>query len=1639
MLKQWAGCVQLDSAETVLIHALIDVAVKNFDDKRFYDLDRQRQLSWRDMLFCVARFYRYLHLAQIERGQTVVTIAQNRWELLAIEFACQIKGVVFTPLYEKYPTQMIGHCLDVAKPAVMVVAGRDQYQQLSQCSQMAGLEHLVVLDNKSAELAAAYGRNEGQLIDFAIIDGELAADQAFALNDEALSDELLQAIEQDLQQAKPEQPFCLMFTSGSSGKPKGVLLAQSNILSQQQALAEVWQFDGPQSFLSYLPWHHSFGGLFEKYTALFSRAVLNIDNSRGVDIALLFKNMAEIKPTRFFSVPKLLTIVANEMKCSSAFKSAVAPGLQMIFSAASKLPDELNRFYSQLAINVVEGWGLTETSPCITITSSDSKLAQGVGSPLPKIEIKADEDTQEISVKGPNVMLGYYGDPQATERCFDGSWFKTGDIGKIIDNELQLLGRMDGVKKLSNGEKVSSFAIEQSLLDKSPMISHAAIVIENRPYATALVFINPEACEQVFGEHQSIGNCPKLNAHLTELLQQYNADVDDASHQLLALAVTDIPLSVAKGEVTPSFKISQATVLHNYHDICNVLYDPDVTFDGQNAYHGFIKVDTLEQSIPQAQPLAANRLDKAGFAEVVGRIGGLDDNALDWRSSLHDLGYNSMAIVQLATSLSRALGQKVSEIDLYSSHSVEHLWQLIGQRFAACDTSGDSAGNKVMGTTDKPSVSIIGYAGQFPDAPDCQSLWANLLAQKSAVSDVPGNRPFMDSLRPLFKDGGTSLKGAFIDDVTQFNCEFFHISPKEASQMDPQHRLFLNTTYEAIEQANLDMETIKGSNTGVFVGISQNGYRELMREHQLQHGIDALPTTAVNNQNSVIANRLSYYLDLKGPSFCVDTLCSSSLVALHQARLSIENGECEMAIVAGVHLQLDVTHFAELNRLEVLSKDGVCRPFDASANGTVLGEGVGVVILKRQDLAEADDNRQWATLMGSSVYHGGRSNGITAPDPVSQQRLVEQCWAQAGISGEQLGYIETHGTGTKLGDQVELAGLSACIGEQQMTTPCYLGAIKANIGHLEAAAGIAGLIKLLMIGQHRTIVPATHYNKLNERIQLPQGRLHIPTEALPLAPEKTCLGISSFGMGGTGAHVVIKSIADNPADVPLMAAVAMPLVVSGVDQEHLQSVAGQMIRFVEQGCQDQSFNLAGLCAGSVRRSRLNCAVVLVVKSAACALERLAQVAEGQLRGYHYETPDEPPTVLVFAGQGTQSAAMAAELYHNTPRFAHWIDKIHQMCLDACQQAEQPGVDIKSLLLDENSSQDINSTEYAQVALFAFEYALYQSIKPALGKIDMMIGHSLGELVAACVAGVFALEDGIKIVLKRAQLMGNSDPHGAMLMCRCPVSTLKPMLGCAPYDQLAVAVENADNNIVLSGLQSILLQFKDELEEASIKARFIRTNRAFHSPLMSEAAAAFEQFLQQFDLQSAAIPIISNLTARPETECFATPLYWQRQMLGKVSFAQSLAQLQPVPGLKLLELGPMEFLESLLPESLLDHQAAVYSPAYSAGSLNYPDILKVLAQDLRPAARHLWMQLYGEGSSVPSTLPVRKLPTKAHWYGSHQAPFDAQPEPEVITAGPDAMPVVVTPAHEQDLIHLMQQQINCMNTIFTAQSDVIKGL
>ena len=789
-------------------------------------------------------------------------------------------------------------------------------------------------------------------------------------------------------------------------------------------------------------------------------------------------------------------------------------------------------------------------------------------------------------------------------------------------------------------------------------------------------------------------------------------------------------------------------------------------------------------------------------------------------------------------------------------------------------------------------IAIVGMGCRFPKgANDPEAFWQLLQNGVDAITEIPSDRWDIDSYydpNPETSGKIYTRSGGFLQEVDQFDTQFFGITPREAVSLDPQQRLLLEVSWEALENAGVAADQLAGSRTGIFVGIGQNDYARL-------HSGDPTSISAYDGTGNgfcFASGRLSYVLGLQGPNVAIDTACSSSLVALHMACQSLRAGECNLALAGGVQLILSPIVAIFLSRTHALAPDGRCKTFDASANGFGRGEGCGVLVLKRLSDAVADKDNILALVRGSAINHDGPSSGLTVPNGLAQQALIQDALKNAKVEPSEVSYVEAHGTGTSLGDPIEVRALEAVLCEgRSKEQPLILSSVKTNIGHLEAAAGVAGLIKVILALKNQEIPPHLHFKQPNPYINWNDLPVVVPTEKTPWpSGEKPRIaGISSFSISGTNAHVLIEEAQVPP--VPAAAEVERPLhllTLSAKTNEALVQLAGRYENYLVA---NPTLPIENVCfSANTGRSHFNYRLGVVASSTIELREKLTSftsgqevsgVYSGQVRG-----SNQPQIAFLFTGQGSQYVDMGRQLYETQPIFRQTLDLANEILRPYLEKPllevlypSNPG---------ENSDNLLNETAYTQPALFAVEYALFKLWESWGIKPDAVMGHSVGEYVAACVAGVFSLEDGLKLIAERGRLMQALPQDGEMVSVLA--SEAQVIAAIQPYGkEVAIAAINGAKSTVISGKRQAVEAIRKEFEAQGVKSINLQVSHAFHSPLMEPMLAAFKQVAANVTYLKPQISLISNVTGTATAE-IGTPEYWCQHVLQPVRFAESIKAL-----------------------------------------------------------------------------------------------------------------------------------------------------
>jgi acyl transferase domain-containing protein len=876
-------------------------------------------------------------------------------------------------------------------------------------------------------------------------------------------------------------------------------------------------------------------------------------------------------------------------------------------------------------------------------------------------------------------------------------------------------------------------------------------------------------------------------------------------------------------------------------------------------------------------------------------------------------------------------------------------------------------------------IAVIGIGCRFPGAPNPEAFWQLLYNGVDAVTEVPSERwdinAFYDA-DPVAQGKMNTRWGGFLDQIAQFDPGFFGISPRETERMDPQQRLVLEVAWEALENAGLVPQDLAGSQTGVFLGISNSDYNRLIyRDLSTIEAYNATGTSLC-----IAANRLSYLLDLRGPSLAVDTACSSSLVAIHYACQSLEQQESHLCLVGGVSLIVSPEGTITFSQARMMAADGRCKTFDASADGYVRGEGCGIVVLKRLVDARRDQDQILAVIQGSAVNQDGLSNGLTAPNGPSQQAVIRQALNHAGVSPHQISYVEAHGTGTALGDPIEFKSLkSVLMPGRSLEQSCWLGSVKTNIGHLESAAGIAGFIKVVLALQHRQIPPHLHLTQLNPYIKLEDTSFSIPTELQPwtvAGGDRRLAGISSFGFGGTNCHVIVgEDSAPSEATEAAQPPVHL-LTLRAKSDKALQEMAKKHAVFLAA---HPEVSLGDLCfTANTARSLFAHRLAIAAATSEQLQESLAAFEIGDpvlgLARGTVQRPKHRKIVFLFTGQGSQYPGMGRQLYDTQPVFRQVLDRCDQLLRPYLEQSL-----LSILYPDSETDALLHQTQYTQPAIFALEYALAElwrswGIRPAA-----VLGHSIGEYVAACVAGVFSLEEGLKLIAQRGALMQSLPGNGRMAAVMANEDQIIPVI--APYQgKVAIATINGPGNTVIAGLEPQVQEVLQSLQTRGIAAKPLTVSHAFHSPLMEPILDDFEKIAQTITYQAPQIPMVSNVTGTffsSAENLVPEATYWRQHARQAVRFSDGLRTLKAEGYGIFLEVGPRPILSSIGQRCFAD-EALSWLPSLRPGQPDSTTLLTSLGNLFVKGVAVNWQAFYSAQSGRRIALPTYPFQRETYW-------------------------------------------------------------
>ncbi len=1463
------------------------------------------------------------------------------------------------------------------------------------------------------------------------------------------TDAVSPALAEDWQEIDlPHDPLALLqYTSGSTSLPKGVMLTQGNLLHNLSVISTSFQTNAQSQGVIWLPPYHDMGligGILQPIYAgfpvtLMSPVAFLQRPLRWLQAISEWKATISGGPNFAYELCIHRTTPEQRLELDLSHWEVAFNGAEPIQAetldrfAEAFTPSGFRRaaFYPCYGLAegtlIVTGGHRTESPIAQTfqkaalrqnraisaVNGADSQTLVSCGRTLPTqkvvivdpetlIPCRADQ-IGEIWITGNSVAQGYWNQPEQTELTFQAhladqsgaTYLRTGDLGFLQNNELFVTGRLKNLI-IIRGRNYYPQDIEWTVDQSHPSL-------QSGNSAAFSVKAMGEERLVIVREIDRHDRSPVLLDQIIAAIRRAVVEHHDLEVYAVMLVKFGSLPKTSSGKIQhfacqEAFLTQRLSIIHQSLRSCS----------GQQS------ISSSSIPAPVISGPSSREIQTWLKTQIAERLG-VSAHEIDIHQPLAAYGLGSLAAVSLAGELEDFLERRLSPTLIYEYPTIVALSQVLAdgnilpERVAGLESQFQT--NRISPIGDSGNdIAIIGMGCRFPGADSPEEFWQLLQSGGEAIQTVPDHRRLhqLENLETASK--ASFFQGSFLNQVDGFDSQFFGIAPREADQIDPQHRLLLEVAWEALEAAGQPIEQLSGSETGVFIGISSQDYAQLQ---SCAAEVDAYAATG--NAHSIAANRLSYLLNLQGPSLAVDTACSSSLVAVHLACQSLRARECNLALVGGVNLLLSPRLSIALSQAGMLSPDGRCKTFDASADGYGRGEGCGIIVLKPLNRALEDGDSVLAVIKGSAVNQDGLSNGLTAPNGLAQQRVIQKALLQAGVRPDQISYVETHGTGTSLGDPIELNALKSVL--MQGRSPeqrCGISSVKTNIGHLEAAAGIAGLIKTVLALQHCQIPPHLHLENLNPQISLSATPFFIPTSVYAWTGDRRFAGVSSFGFGGTNAHVILAEAPDAAEQkeqaqssqqvetLPPAHLLALSARSPGALRAFAQSYRTFLLSETASG-----FALSDICyTAGVRRSHHPFRLAVVGHSQAEMVEHLNAFLQEpaqsmQESGYSIRQAPclgQPPVVFVFSGQGPQWWSMGRELLEREAVFRAALQQCDALYYDRAGWSL-----LHELTVDEFGSR-LQDTAIAQPVLFALQIGL-ATLWQSWGVIpDAVVGHSMGEVAAAYVAGALSLPDAVQVIFHRSRLLQQLTGQGRMAIVNLPLTIAKARLIDYP-NQLSIAAVNGPTAIVLSGDAAALEEIVQTLQQQNIICRFLPINAAFHSWQVNPLQAEMSRSLQSIQPSPASLPLFSTVTGQPVDGQALDAAYWSNHLRAPVLFRDAIAELIKTEPFKtepslLIEIGPHPVLRTAIAQCLHDHdQPSTILPSLQRGQSEQARLLKSLGRLYELGYPVKWNRLYPQGACV--SLPTYPWQRQRHWFS---------PSSQSLIPGMELLPVEQPEAH-----------------------------
>lgn len=1525
-------------------------------------------------------------LAADGRGERAALFCPPGLEYLTAFFGCQYAGVTAVPLYPPLHSRKL--------------------ERIDAVIRDAGLRFGITTSSVHESERRLSDRNR-------VFDGLtwIVADKV-----DPVSDSL-----QPQHRPQPSDLSFLQYTSGSTSTPKGVMVSHQNVVSNLRYFEEWQALAEDDCVVEWLPLFHDMGLVsalyalnmgahlvllsplhvvqrplswlesITRYRATFSGGPnflydlccrkISAEQRRSLDLSCWRVAFTGAEPVRSSTLERFTELFGEcgfrrgtFLPCYGLAEFTLGVtgcpvGREPVVRRVRRTELGAGRF---VAVNLetsetdtltLIGCGQTASGHELRIVDPDSRIALDEG------------QVGEIWVRGPSMAGGYWISPEASEERFggrlvtgEGPFLKTGDLGAVEDGELYVVGRIKDVIIINGANHYPqdieltvegchsalaangsvAIAVDDGTGEKLVVLAEIASGDAARQSDAVIHAIR----EAVSRNHDlalsgvvllKLGRLPRTTSGKVRRREGCNQYQAGTLHGVVAQWRADAPRPETNGHVDESAKEAKG----KQHPAPSVSVIPEPKSPGRTSDE--IQVWIVARLATELKVATSD---------------------IDPKEQLSAFQLDSLKAVTLSADLGDWLGRKLSPTLAWDYPTIERLARYLGSE------PKESRELPQMDTAEP--LALIGMGCRFAGAENLDAFLRLLRYEGDGIVEIPNDRwNGKDLYDPDATVPGktTTRWGGFLKHVDQFDPAFFGITPREARYMDPQQRLLLEVAYEAFENAGLAGERVHGSRTGVYIGIGGTDYLTLQCQQQ-NHLSSIEAYTGTGNAHSIAANRLSYFFDLRGPSLAVDTACSSGLLALHLACQAIRNGECDMALAGAVNLILSPEVTIAFSKANMLSPEGRCKSFDDGADGYVRGEGCGILVLKRLSDAQRDGDRILAIIRGTAANQDGRTNGITAPSGPAQQEVIRTALRRSGIGHEHVGYLEAHGTATPLGDPIEVNALRQVFTDRGPEgSPCYFGSVKTQIGHTETVSGIAGVIKVALMMQHRELYPQLHFHTLNHRIEL-EGSPLCPSQERRPWPDiegRRIAGVSSFGFGGTNVHIVLENA---PAHTEKLdgTSIERPL--------HLLTVTARTepaLKDLAQRYRDSVRSLDGKLTAdycftaNVGRTPFVHRLALMGRNG----EELGQQLDAWMSGQKISSVSQgavnqtaPKVAFLFTGQGSQYAGMGRKLYQTCPPF--------RATLDRCDAILRPALGESLItILHGDTSGRLNQTAFTQPALFAIEYALAElwrswGVEPAA-----VMGHSVGEYVAACVAGCLSLEDGLKLIAGRARRMSALPEGGVMAAVFAPEAKVRPLVH--PHaDRVDIAAVNGPESLVLSGEADTVRRLLDELKARGISAQMLKVSHAFHSPLMDPMLDGFERFASEMDFKPPRIPLVSNLTGEVlDSDQGLDVAYWKKHVRSAVRFHEGMLTLAKMGCEVFLEVGPAPQLCNMGRRCLTDRERT-WIPSLRQGADDCQQIMQAVSALYVAGAPVNWEAFDKPYSRSRLSLPTYPFQRQRYW-------------------------------------------------------------